>query len=137
MREVTNRAAVELHWIPLGAGGHSVRFNGIVYEAVTAAVHGRPRCDIYHCALSITRPDGTYWVEMTPVPDVFGHERGVVATGPVGMRVLGRSRLFRYEIGGGATASFPTSTPPSRAPCRSPTTHSPCSASSMTSPTYR
>ena len=23
---------VDLYWLPLGAGGHSVRFNGIVYE---------------------------------------------------------------------------------------------------------
>ena len=25
--------AIDLYWIPLGAGGHSVRFNGIVYES--------------------------------------------------------------------------------------------------------
>jgi hypothetical protein len=29
-------AAVDLYWIPLGAGGHSVRFNGRVFEAIEA-----------------------------------------------------------------------------------------------------
>jgi hypothetical protein len=31
------RATVNLYWIPLGAGGHSVRFNGRVFEAIEAA----------------------------------------------------------------------------------------------------
>ena len=30
-------AAVELYWIPLGAGGHCVRFNGRIFEALDAA----------------------------------------------------------------------------------------------------
>ena len=89
---------VELHWIPLGAGARSVRFNGLVYEALSAATHRRKRCDLYHSALSLDMPDGRYWVEMTPVPDRFGERRGVVATGPVGMRALGHVRLFRYEV---------------------------------------
>jgi hypothetical protein len=44
-------AAVDLYWIPLGAGGHYVRLNGRVYEAVVAACAHRPRCDLYHAAL--------------------------------------------------------------------------------------
>jgi len=32
------------------------------------------------------------------VPDVNGASRGVVAVGPVGVRVAGRRRLFRYEV---------------------------------------
>ena len=27
---------VDLYWLPLGAGGHCVRVNGLVYEAVAA-----------------------------------------------------------------------------------------------------
>lgn len=92
------RGSVDLYWIPLGAGHHSVRFNGIVYEAAKAFAGRRPRCDLYHSVLSIDLPDGRYWVEMTPVPDRQGERRGVVATGPVGMRSLSRLRLFRYEI---------------------------------------
>lgn len=29
-------AAVDLYWLPLGAGGHSVRINGLVFEAVVS-----------------------------------------------------------------------------------------------------
>jgi hypothetical protein len=28
---------VDLYWLPLGAGGHSVRFNRRVYESILAA----------------------------------------------------------------------------------------------------
>jgi hypothetical protein len=34
--------------ILLGAGGHSVRFDGKVYEAISSLIDRRPRCDIYH-----------------------------------------------------------------------------------------
>jgi hypothetical protein len=88
----------DLYWIPLGAGGHSVRFNGIVYEALSAAIEGRPRRDIYHCALTIRMPTGLYTVEMTPVPNSRGWERGVVVEGAVGVRWAGRFRVFRYEV---------------------------------------
>lgn len=36
---------------------------------------------------------------MAPTPDANGREsRGVVASGPVGLRWLGRFELFRYEV---------------------------------------
>jgi hypothetical protein len=91
-------AAVDLSWIPLGAGGHSVRFNGIVYEAISARLQRRPRCDLYHSVLEVRTPGGLYTVEMTPVPNRRGWERGVVAEGAVGTSWLGRLRIFRYEI---------------------------------------
>jgi len=91
-------ATVDLYWIPLGAGAHSVRFNGLVYEAVAAALGHRERRDIYHSALSIVLPSGHFMVEMTPVPDGLGSSRGVVAEGPVGFRAAGRLRVFRYEV---------------------------------------
>ena len=40
----------------------------------------------------------TYAVEMGPVWNVGAPGRGVVCEGPVGARVLGRSRAFRYEV---------------------------------------
>jgi hypothetical protein len=91
-------AAVDLSWIPLGAGAHVVRLSGKVFEAIDATVHRRPRCDLYHSALQIAL-DGDRWiVEMTPVPDDDGARRGVVVEGPVGTRLAGRVRLFRYEV---------------------------------------
>jgi hypothetical protein len=35
---------------------------------------------------------------MTPVPEREGVDRGVVAEGPVGVRMAGRIPLFRYEV---------------------------------------
>jgi hypothetical protein len=91
-------AAVDLYWIPLGAGGHSVRINGKVLEALDAAWHHRRRCDLYHVALTVDLDGGRTTIELAPSPDADGASRGVVATGPVGSRRLGRWRLFRYEV---------------------------------------
>jgi hypothetical protein len=89
---------VELYWIPLGAGAHVVRISGRFYEALTALVHGRPRRDLYHTALVVRTNDAAFAIESAPIPDDRGADRGVVAEGAVGMRRLGRFRLFRYEI---------------------------------------
>jgi hypothetical protein len=90
--------AVDLYWLPLGAGGHFVRLNGRVYEAIAARLERRPAFDLYHSALQVVVSDGTYVIEQTPVPDLSGSERGVVAGGAVGARWAGRLRIFRYEI---------------------------------------
>jgi hypothetical protein len=93
------RAAVDLYWLPLGAGGHFVRLNGRVFEAVVARFEKRTTSDLYHSALAVTVPDGVFVIEMAwPIPDGNGLLRGVVAEGPVG---TGRARslsMFRYEI---------------------------------------
>jgi hypothetical protein len=91
-------ARVDLYWIPLGAGGHFVRFNGIVYEGIAASFQHRPRRELYHSALQVEVDDAVYAVEMTPVPNRRGWERGVVAEGPVGADFAGRFRVFRYEV---------------------------------------
>jgi len=91
-------SAVDLYWLPLGAGGHFVRLNGRVYESITARLQRRPRRDLYHSALQVELAEATYVIEQTPVPDLSGEGRGVVAEGPVGARWAGRFRIFRYEI---------------------------------------
>jgi hypothetical protein len=91
-------AAVDLYWIPLGAGGHSVRFNGRVFETVEAARRHRRRCDLYHAVLVVEVTGDRYAIELAPSPDDDEASRGVVATGAVGSRCLGRLRLFRYEV---------------------------------------
>src|SRR5689334_21912192 len=82
----------DLYWLPLGAGGHSVRLNGIVYEAIIARLQQRRRCDLYHSALEIGVPDGRFVIEMTPVRAADGAEPEIVAQGPVGARWAGRFR---------------------------------------------
>ena len=90
--------AVDLYWIPLGAGGYVVRWSGKLYEALTALVEHRPRLGLYHSALQIWLPDDRFVVECAAILNLRGEERGVVAGGPVGLRWLGRFRHFRYEV---------------------------------------
>jgi len=90
-------SGIDLYWLPLGAGGHSVRLNGKVFEAVAANLGHRDRCDLYHSALQVHTPEGRYVIEQAPAWN-DGAERGVVAEGPVGTRAAGRFRLFRYEV---------------------------------------
>ena len=90
--------SVDLYWLPLGAGGHSVRLNGRIFEAVAAQLGRRPLCDLYHSALEVRVPEGRFVIEQAPVRDRNGGERGVVAEGAVGSRWAGRFRIFRYEV---------------------------------------
>lgn len=93
-------AAVDLFWIPLGAGEASplVGWSGRAFEALRSRLERRAACDLYHAALQVRLSGTTYAIEMTPVWGQPSGDRGVVAEGPVGMRVLGRSRFFRYEV---------------------------------------
>ena len=89
--------AVEVYWLPLGAGGHSVRLNGRIFEAVVARLEKRPPSDLYHSALIVRTPECHFVIEMAPVSDGEGVLRGVVAEGPVGSRWARSVRIFRYE----------------------------------------
>lgn len=91
-------AAVDLYWLPLGAGGRFVRRNGRIYEGLAARLAGRPARDLYHAALEVGLPEGRFAIEMTPVRPSDGPERGVVAEGAVGARAAGRLPIFRYEV---------------------------------------
>lgn len=91
-------SAVDLYWLPLGAGGASVRLNGRVFEAVAAQAARPPPCDLYHSALAVTVPAGRYVIEMAPERDRRATARGVVAGGAVGSRWARPLRVFRYEV---------------------------------------
>jgi hypothetical protein len=93
-----SRATTDLIWLPLGAGGHSVRLNGRIYEALAAQIGRRSRLQLYHSALEIAAPEGRFVIEMAPIPDGNGEGRGVVAEGAVGSRRARRLRIFRYEV---------------------------------------
>lgn len=91
-------AGVDLYWLPLGAGGHVVRLNGRVYEAIAARRDGRPVRDLYHSALEVRVPEGRFVIESAPIRSSDDPTRVVVGEGPVGSRLAGRLRLFRYEV---------------------------------------
>jgi hypothetical protein len=94
----SSAAGVDLYWIPLGAGGHCVAFNGRVFEMIEAAWQRRGRRDLYHAALVADLNGEAYTVELAPTPNTDGASRGVVATGAVGSRHAARLRSFRYEV---------------------------------------
>ena len=94
------RPGVALLWIPLGAGARVpvVRCNGLAFEAVAAWREKRPRQGLFHAALEVGAGSGGFVVEMTPAWGAGHIGEGAVATGPVGLSLLGRSRMFRYEV---------------------------------------
>ena len=91
------KAAVDMYWLPLGAGGHFVRLNGRVFEAAAARAERRPTCELYHSALEVRIASARFVIEQAPAGNAR-EERGVVGEGPVGTRWAGRFRIFRYEI---------------------------------------
>lgn len=92
-------SGVELFWLPLGAGGPwVVRASGRLYEQCAARRAGRAPARLFHAALRVTLDSTPYVVEVAPEWSQPGAERGVAAGGPVGLRVLGVSRWFRYEV---------------------------------------
>jgi hypothetical protein len=91
-------ARVTLSWLPLGAGGHVVAWNGRCFESLVARHQHRAPCDLYHSALEVRIDTDRYVIEMAPAWVGPPGERGVVRRGPVGARWLGRSVLFRYEV---------------------------------------
>jgi hypothetical protein len=93
-----DRAYVDLYWLPLGAGGRCVRLNGRVFEALVARRERRRAAELYHSALEVGLGRDRWVIEMAPVWNTPEADRGVVTEGPVGLRWLGRSRLFRYEV---------------------------------------
>ena len=93
-------ARIELWWLPLGAGGWFVRFNGRVYEALRALRERRRPLDLYHSALVVWVPEGRFVVENCwPIPDGEGAgARGVAVEGAVASERIARFRAFRYEV---------------------------------------
>jgi hypothetical protein len=92
-------ASIDLYWLPLGAGGHFVRLNGRLYEAIRSYRERRPALDLYHSALEVHVAEGRFIIECAwPIPDARPASRGVVVEGPVGSRSMARFRVFRYEV---------------------------------------
>lgn len=84
---------------PVGAGGRVARRTSHWWEVASATrQHRKPR-PLYHGALELVVDGEVLLVEMTPRwGRAVTAPRDVVATGPVGARWLGRSRLFCYEV---------------------------------------
>ena len=90
--------SVDLYWLPLGAGGSSVRWHGSMFEALAARYEHRSALDQYHSALEVHISGEACVIEMGPEWRGSPTARGAVCGGPVGLRWLGRSRFFQYEV---------------------------------------
>lgn len=96
---MTPAAGVDLWWIPLGAGGWFVEFNGRLYERVKARQEHRHPVKLYHCALEVHLDGERFIIENAwPIPSSSKDSRGVVLEGPVFSDRLSVLRLFRYEV---------------------------------------
>jgi hypothetical protein len=123
MDEAIGTTWVDLYWLPLGAGGRSVRLNGRVYEHVVALHEHRSPSELFHAALLLRLDDITYAIEMGPAWNVDAADRGVVCQGPVGVRWLGRFRAFQYEVRCWPGGSIPDLAEAVASPCRVSTDH--------------
>jgi hypothetical protein len=75
-----------------------VRWSGRGYETWLAWRERRRPCPLFHSALEVGLDGDTYAVEMGPAWGATSRGPDVIGGGAVGLRPLGRSRLFRYEI---------------------------------------
>ena len=88
-----------LWWLPVGAGGHVVIHTSRWWEALHARREHRPVRPLFHAALEVHSDATTrHVIEMAPAWGQNAAPHGVMMTGPVGLRWLGRFRLFRYEV---------------------------------------
>ncbi len=110
--DASAQPAVDLYWLPLGAGGHFVRLNGRLYEALAAWLGRRPACNLYHSALEVRLPEGRYVIESAPIRPTDGPDRGVVAEGLSAHAGRGVSGSSATSCVSGGTASSRTSAKP-------------------------
>jgi hypothetical protein len=89
---------LQLWWLPVGAGGHVVIHTSRWWELVQARRHHRRPQPLFHSALIVDAGNVEHVIEMAPAWGRNDPARRVVATGPVGLRQLGRFPLFRYEV---------------------------------------
>ncbi len=97
-----------LYWLPLGAGGHSVRWNGRILEAIMARHQHRAVRELYHSALEVRIGDERYVIEMTPVWASDATDRGASARARSGLAALLAPHSFATRYAGGETARYPT-----------------------------
>ena len=107
------RSSVDLYWLPLGAGGHSVRLNGQVSEAVVALLDRRAPRDLYHSALVVAVPEGRFVIESAPVQRDDGAKRGVVGEVPSARARPVACACSATRSAAGADGVIPTSPKPS------------------------
>lgn len=115
---------LDLYWLPLGAGGRSVRLNGRVFEAIEAFRDRRPQCELYHAGLEVHSDGARFVVEFAPVPKEEGGVETAASSSKARSAVafLDSSGCSTMSCAAGATALSPTSASRSAARCGLATT---------------
>ncbi|MFW2514238.1 hypothetical protein ACNI3K_10720 [Demequina sp. SO4-13] len=96
--DAAERDRATLLWLPVGADGHVVIHTSAWWERWRAAVERRSPAPLFHAAMELRLAGVPAVIEMAPAWGAGSGDRGVLATGPVGLGWLGRSRFFRYEV---------------------------------------
>ncbi len=99
---------VDLYWLPVGAGTRTPvqRWSLAAWEACDAALHRRPRKNLYHSALKMRLASGEVrTLELTPA-FAFPDARPAMS-GPVGFPGADRVRFLRYQMTCLATERLP------------------------------
>jgi hypothetical protein len=131
-------AGIDLYWLPLGAGGHSVRLNGRLFEAGAARLGRRAPCDLYHSALEVCAPEGRFVVEQArPSATVTGARVASLPKARSAAATPGAFGSSATRCAAGAAESFRTPTKLSRARSDSPTIRTSHGESSTWLPTFR
>lgn len=91
-----DEATADLYWIPVGAGTHFQKASLVLYESAAALLSRRPRQRLVHGGLACAVDGAPFTLELMPAPPGPNHRHEV--TGPVGVALAGRLRLFRYEV---------------------------------------
>ena len=123
-RSARSRASIDLYWLPLGAGGHSVRLNGRIYEAVAARLGRRPVSDLYHSALEVRVPEGRFVIEQAPSGLATAPSEALSPKARSAAAGRGTSESSGTSCAAGATVSSPMLPRPSKARSDSATTRS-------------
>ena len=87
---------VDLYWLPVGAGTRFQRWSLVLYESVASRLGHRAPGRFYHAALKVSVDGGESTLELMPVPR--GQREAAQMSGPVGVSMAGRLRLFRYQL---------------------------------------
>ena len=130
-------AAVDLYWLPLGAGGRSVRLNGRVFEAAAARAARRPARDLYHSALAVRVAAARFVIEQCWSVMRTASSAALSPKVPSGSAGAARFRIFRYEIRRWRGGKIPTSARRSKAHGDYPAKKRPHSECSTSSHRYR
>jgi hypothetical protein len=87
---------VDLYWLPVGAGTRFQKTSLRLYESIAARLSHREPQTLVHAGLVGSLDGERFTLELMPA--LPGANADGEVTGPVGVRLAGRVRIFRYQV---------------------------------------